>query len=355
MSLEVALRGRRGEFELSVDLSLPAAGVSALFGPSGAGKTTLLRAIAGLEHWPGRVSFGGESWQDDPERTFLPVERRELGFVFQSGALFEHLNVADNLRYGARRRRPRTEALADEVVDGLGLRGLLARSARELSAGQRQRVALGRAVLSAPRLLLLDEPLANLDAQARREILRDLERVVRRGALPVLYVTHAWNEVERLAERVILLEEGRVREVGAVPEVSARLEPTGDWEDEVGVVVEVEVVGHHDEDRLTELAFGGGRLYVPRRELPLASRRRIRILARDVSLTLASAVGTSILNILPVEVVEVRRLESNQPLVVLDLGGGRLLARVTHRSVRTLEIAPGRQLWAQIKGVALLP
>jgi molybdate transport system ATP-binding protein len=360
------MRGRfrlaRGGFELDVDFTAPATGLTGVFGPSAAGKTTLLRCMAGLERaTDGLLEVGGEVWQDEARGVFVPVHRRRVGYVFQEAGLFAHLSVRRNLEYGLRRtpageRRVRFE----EAVEWLGLAPLLARDPRRLSGGERQRVAIARALLASPRLLLMDEPLAALDAPARQEILPYLERLQARLAVPVLYVSHAAAEVLRLADHLLLLAAGRLRASGPVAEVSTRLDLLP-WapEAELGAVVEARVAGHDERFGLTYLDFAGGRLSLPRHAVEAGSRQRLRVLARDVSLALEPPVRTSVLNIFPARILEIGGGEGAgaagpQPLVKLDAGGAVLLAQITRKSLVTLELRPGLPVYAVVKGVALL-
>lgn len=354
VSLQARFRLRRGDFELEAVLDAPAAGVTGITGPSGCGKTTLLRAVAGLETAEeARVVFQGEVWQDGPHG--LPVHRRGVGYVFQDAALFPHLDVRGNLDYGRRRGGRRRTALGrDEAVDLLGLGRLLERSTDRLSGGERQRVALARALLAGPRLLLLDEPLASLDAAARGAILPLLARVFAAADLPVLYVSHALDEVARLADRVAVMEAGRIVAAGPAAEVLTRLDlPPARAEGAESLLVGA-VRDHDDDDHLTALDVPGGTLWVPRADLAAGTPVRVRIPARDVSLVLAPPDGTSILNILPARVDAVADDGPGRTLVRLDCAGSPLLARVTTRSARRLNLKPGLELFAQVKSVALL-
>ncbi len=359
--IRARLRVDRGGFVLDVDLDLPARGVSALFGPSGCGKTTLLRALAGLERAPGAyVAIGDEVWQDEARRVFVPTHRRALGYVFQEASLFPHLSVRGNLEFGqkraarADRRAPGRGPDLARTAELLGIGHLLEQQPERLSGGERQRVAIARTLLAAPRLLLMDEPLAALDLRRKLEILPYLERLHEELALPIVYVSHSGDEVARLADHLVLLEAGRVRASGPLSETLARLELASAFGDEAGVVIEAEVAGH-DGDGLSRLRFSGGELFASRCAAEPGRRARCRIHARDVSLALERPRGTSITNILPARVTEVESAGgTGQVLVRMACGEDVLLARITERSRRELEIAPGRELWAQVKAVALL-
>ena len=348
---EVAL----GDFRLDVALTLAGAGVTAVLGPSGSGKSTLLRCVAGLEPAArGRIAIGTELWLDSLHQRSVPTHRRRVGVVFQDSGLFPHLSVRGNLDYARRRARARPVPI-DEIVEQLGIAALLDRRTARLSGGERQRVAIARALVTAPRLLLLDEPLASLDVRARGEILELLRRLLARTPIPVLYVTHMRSEALHLADRIVLLEGGRVRGAGPVQEmaISEQAEPIGGI-GELGAVVDGEVRAVDDAHELSTLAFAGGTIAVPGR-LPLGERRRVEVLARDVSLALEEPRRTSILNVLPARVVEVRDAGTPQPLVVLAIGETRLLARLSRRSVEHLEIREGVAVYAQVKAVAVIP
>jgi molybdate transport system ATP-binding protein len=348
---------RRGAFALDAAILAPAGAVTAVVGRSGAGKTTLLRCLAGLERSPsGRVTVGGESWQDEACGHFVPPHRRALGYVFQEGALFDHLTVRRNLEYGLRRapageRRTGT----DEVVAALGLEPLLQRRPAGLSGGERRRVALGRALLTQPRLLLLDEPLAGLDAASKAELLPALERVAAAGP-PVVYVSHSQPEVMRLAHHAVVLAGGRVAAAGPAGEVLTRLDllPSLPGE-EPAAFADVVVAAHDDAYDLTYVDFGGGRLAVPRQPLPVGGATRVVIAARDVTLALEPPRRQSALNLVAARVLEVREGPSFQATLRLAAGRALLLARITRKSLHDLGLRPGDAVWAEVKAVALLP
>ncbi len=340
-------------FALDVDLQLPARGVTALFGPSGSGKTTLLRCIAGLEHAPGScLRVKGETWQDG--EIFLPPHRRPIGYVFQEANLFPHLDVAGNLEFGARRVGNNVRD-RDSIVELLGIDHLLGRRVQALSGGERQRVAIARALLAAPKLLLMDEPLAALDRERKREILPYLERLHDELDIPILYVSHAIDEVSRLADHLVLLEQGHAIASGSLAEISTRLDLPLAHDADASVMIEA-TVGAHDRDyHLTRFDFPGGCVHASLRELPLAHPARISIQARDVSIALTPVDDSSILNRLPA-VIEAFA-DARHPahlLVRLDAGGTPLLARITRRSRDQLRLCVGQRIWAQIKTVALV-
>ena len=354
--ISLACRIDRGAFNLDVDLALPGCGVTALFGHSGSGKTTLLRVLAGLERVAGaRVALGDEVWQDDARKVFVPTHQRGIGYVFQEASLFPHLSVRANLEFGRKRLNPaerRFDLLA--VAELLGIERLLDARPATLSGGERQRAAIARTLLASPRLLLMDEPLAALDMRRKLEILPYLERLHDELALPVVYVSHAADEVARLADHLVVLEEGRVLASGPLAATLARLDLAANFQDDAGVMIETTLQAH-DDDGLSHLAFAGGVLLVGQRNAAVGTRVRCRIHARDVSLALERPRGSSITNILPARVDAVGPSGTpGQVLVRLLVGDTALLARITERSRRELAIAPGCAVWAQVKAVALL-
>ena len=360
-TLALRLRVRTGaHFSLAVDANLPAQGVTVIFGPSGCGKTTLLRAVAGLTRpAPGRVALGREVWQDDAQGIWLPPHRRAVGMVFQQANLFAHLTAGGNLQFALTRVPPTERRIAlDQAVALLGLGPLLDRRPAQLSGGERQRVAIARALAASPRLLLLDEPLASLDAARKAELLPYFERIQRELALPMLYVTHAPDELARLADQVLLLHEGRVRAQGPAADMLARMDWALEQADAAGALIEGAVESFDATWRLLHVRFAGGVVRcvsapcaAPRKT---GERMRLRVLARDVSLTLAAARDTSILNVLPATVTALEDDGPAQTLVALQAGGAALLARVTRKSAHQLGLRPGLSVFAQIKGVALL-
>jgi molybdate transport system ATP-binding protein len=355
MSIEARFRLVRGDFTLDVDLAIPARGVTALFGASGCGKTTLLRCIAGLEHPSGgRLRIDGDTWQEGAQ--FLPPHQRPLGMVFQDAALFPHLHVRDNLHFGLRRVPPAQRRIAlDEAVDLLGIGHLLERRPDSLSGGEKQRVAIARALAVSPRLLLLDEPLAALDLKRKREILPYLERLHDTLSIPVLYVTHAIDEVARLADHIVLMDAGRVAASGPLAEVLARTDLPLFREDDAGVVIEATIAERDERWHLARAAFAGGSLWVRDPGLPLGGKLRLRVLARDVSVALAAHRDSSIANVLPATVQALAPgSHPAQVLARLDVAGTPLLARLTARSADALGLAAGSVVYAQVKSVAVI-
>ncbi|HET7371361.1 MAG TPA: molybdenum ABC transporter ATP-binding protein, partial [Gammaproteobacteria bacterium] len=347
-------RLRRQAFELEVDLRLPVRGVSILFGPSGAGKTTLLRCIAGLERAPsGHLAVGGACWQDSDRGVWLAPHRRSIGYVFQDAALFPHRTVRGNLEY-ARRRAAGDPISIDTAIDQLELGPLLDRLPDHLSGGERQRVAIGRALLSAPDILLMDEPLAGLDRDAKNNILPLLERLHASLSIPMLYVTHSIAEAARLGDHLVLLRAGRATASGPANELFTRLDLPLARERDAAAVVDAVVAGHDDEYQLSYLDFAGGRLTVSRQDLPHGRKVRVRVAARDVSISLRNDVSTSILNVIPARIVAADDLDASRTLLRLDAGGAILLARITRKSCATLALHTGMRVFAQVKSVALV-
>ncbi|MBD3811634.1 MAG: molybdenum ABC transporter ATP-binding protein [Betaproteobacteria bacterium] len=341
-----------GEFSLDADFSVPSHGVTALFGQSGSGKTTLLRLIAGLARAPGRLVVDGDVWQDDS--VFVPTHRRALGYVFQEASLFPHLSVRANLEYGWKRVPSGERTIQwDEVVDWLELAPLIALQPHQLSGGQRQRVAIGRALLSCPRLLLMDEPMAALDTGARADILPYLERLHHALELPLLYVSHALDEVTRLADHLLLIEAGRLVYQGPLTEGLTRLDLPLAHRDIAATIVDAIVIAHDRVLQLTHVARGPVVLELPGLHGSPGAPLRVRVAARDVSLTLAMPQQTSILNLLPATVIELADDAPGQVLVRLALDDTVLLARITRKSALLLGLRPGTPVVAQVKSVAV--
>ena len=356
-SIQATLRLDHPGFALEVNLQMPGRGVTALFGPSGSGKTSCLRCIAGLERTvTGLLEVNGECWQDSSRGLFVPPHKRAIGYVFQDANLFAHLSVTGNLEFGLKRIGGQQRRVAwDQAVELLGIEHLLERMPDRLSGGERQRVGIARALLTSPGLLLMDEPLAALDLKRKQEILPYLERMHDELDIPLLYVSHAPDEVARLADYLVLLEEGRVVAQGGLHETLARLDLPTAFSEDAGVVIESVVAEHDPAYHLSRLTFVGGEVLVAQRHEAVGHRLRFRVHARDVSLTLERAAGTSISNLLPVSVEEIVTADTPAHVLVrLSAQSTPLLARITRRSADQLGVAVGKRLWAQIKTVALL-
>lgn len=362
-SIDAAFAGRLGSFALDVAFTAPMHGITALFGPSGCGKTTILRCVAGLHRLAGRLRVGDEVWQDDTTRSFRRPHRRHVGYVFQEPSLFPHLSVRRNLMFGARRVSVRARRGAfdfPEIATLLGIGRLLDRAPAALSGGERQRVAIARALLSQPRLLLMDEPLAALDRSTKEEILPYLEALHENLAIPILYVSHDIGEVERLADNLVLLRDGRVAACGPLPALQADPSLSLLKLPEAAVTLEGTVDGFDDAYALTMFRIPGGLLVLPGRAGSVGSRRRLRIGATDVSFVRAPATETTILNCLAARILSVspHDRDTAQMNIVVALGedgsGACIVGRVTRKSQEALGLAPGNSVFVQIKSVALL-
>lgn len=336
-------------------------GVTGIIGPSGAGKSMTLGAIAGLARpQSGRIALDNQVFVDTARGVFMPPEQRRVGYVFQEARLFPHLSIAENLDYGARRRGGAGTMPRAEVIDLLGLSALLDRRPHRLSGGEAQRVAIGRALLSAPQLLLMDEPLSSLDIRRRREIMPFIEALHRRLDLPILFVSHNIDEIVRLADRVLVLHGGRVAACGEVAEVLNRLDVQSLILGEDGsaadpaTIIEARVSHHDDAHHLTELDIGGATLAVAELALAPGARVRLRLHARDIALATERPTALSIQNVIEAKIVEIKAAGPSQVDVKLAVGAElRLFARITNRAAEQLQLATGRPVWALVKSVAL--
>ncbi len=354
MTLKFRFNIKRPDFVLNVDLVLPVSGVTALFGPSGCGKTTLLRAIAGLEKTQqGFLQVGDLLWQDND--VFVPPHKRAVGFVFQEASLFTHINVRNNLRYGLN-RVPVSErkVCMDTAIELLGIESLLGRNIAGLSGGERQRVAIARALLVSPKILLMDEPLAALDISRKQEIMPYLESVRDELDIPIIYVTHSPGEVARLANHLVLLDSGRISASGEVSELFSRIDLPLAQGDKAATLIHASVAAHDEKFNLTYLDFPGGRFSVTQKNLPIGHSVRLRVIARDVSITLKHQTDTSILNIFPAITEELIPEGDSQMMVRLSVAGIPLLSRLTRKSASILRLEPGKSVYVQAKSVALL-
>jgi molybdate transport system ATP-binding protein len=349
----------RPGFALDVNLELPGRGVTALFGPSGSGKTSCLRVMAGLDRSDAfetaRICVNGDVWQDDSQKVFVPIYQRAVGYVFQDAKLFPHLSAGQNIGFGlARIPKVQRRVSTDQAVALLGIGHLMDRQPDTLSGGERQRVAIARALATSPRLLMMDEPLAALDAQRKAEILPYLEKLHSELNIPVLYVSHAIDEVARLADHLVLLAAGSVVAAGPTAALLTRLDLPIAHGDSAGALITATVQSHDPGDHLTVARFSGGTLMVPMQTAAIGQTLRIRVQARDVSLTLSRQTDTSILNILEARVSAISHDSPGQTMVALDVGGSPLLARITSRSAHALGLAKGMTIFVQIKGAAIL-
>jgi len=352
-AIRVAFRGRLGTFALDAAFTTPAVGITGLFGPSGSGKTTILRCMAGLQRLDGTCAIGADVWQDGAR--FLPTHRRAIGYVFQEPSLFPHLSVRRNLLYGAD-GAAENGITFDAVTALLGIEPLLERAPRHLSGGERQRVAIGRALLSQPKLLLMDEPLSALDRKTKSEILPFLERLHDTLKLPIVYVTHDMSEIERLADHLVLMQEGRVIAAGPLRALQSDPKLPLAASRDAAVTLEGIAQSYDAADGLLTLAVDGQAFLVPTAAVTLGRSQRLRVAAGDVSLARERSSASTILNIVPARILSATPLGAHEMLAVLGLGPeARLLARVTQRSWQRLELREGLDVYAQIKSVALAP
>jgi molybdate transport system ATP-binding protein len=344
----------RNHFTLEANLQLPTQGVTALFGRSGSGKTSLLRLLAGLEFQSGgKLLFRDEVWQS--HNTFVPTYKRSLGYVFQEASLFPHLRVRKNLEYGYHRTPVKERQIhPSQVIELMGIEALLEHYPDQLSGGQRQRVAIGRALLTSPKLLLMDEPMASLDSTSKAEILPFLERLKDQLALPIVYVSHSIEEVARLADHLVLLEQGQVIAQGDIQ--SLLTDPTLPFlqAETASTVLKARVDQAHSDDHLSRLEIEGQSLFISRCGLQDGQATRVRILARDVVLALSPPTSISLLNCLETRLIDLQP-DSNpsQLLVRLGLGPQTMLARVSRRSATRLGLRENQRVYALIKGVAM--
>ncbi len=357
--IDVRLQMQFSGFALDVDLHLPGRGVTALYGHSGSGKTTCLRCIAGLERAnEGFIQINDEVWQDSRNGVFVPPHKRAVGYVFQEASLFAHLSVQANLEFGLKRiPRPQRRVDMAHATALLGIGHLLDRHPHSLSGGERQRVGIARALLTSPQLLLMDEPLAALDSKRKGEILPYLERLHDELDIPVVYVSHAQDEVARLADHLVVLNDGKALASGPIGETLARLDLPMASGDDAGVVINGTVSAYDEHYQLLTLQLPGSLLHMRVAHAPLTVGKalRVKVQARDVSLSLQAEEHSSILNRLPVTVTETISADNNAHVLVrLDAGGTPLLARITRFSRDQLQLQPGQTLWAQIKAVAVL-
>ncbi len=354
-SIEVDIRASRGAFRLEARFHAPTPGVVSLYGPSGAGKSTIVNALAGLVAATGTIRVDGETWLDSAASIDVPAHQRGIGYVFQDARLFPHLDVAGNLAYGERRAGSRSGvATAGEVIDLLGLAPLLDRRVHRLSGGERQRVALGRALLAQPRLLLLDEPLASIDAARREEVLPYLLRLRDAARVPMLHVSHQYDEVLRLATHLVLVDRGQVAAEGAPSglfmDATLRrlIGPDG-----VGAVLESRVGEVDAATGLIALPLGAGHLRLSQPGARVGDRLRLHILARDVIVATEEPRSLSVRNALPAVVAALEDESDEDVLAMLAVGSEMLMARITRAAVRELGLAPGMDVWALVKAASL--
>ncbi len=343
-------------FQLDVDLALPASGVTVLFGASGSGKTSLLRCIAGLQSADaGKLIVNGQCWQDSESAVFLPPHQRPIGYVFQQANLFPHLTVADNIQFGCKRLPPPQQpADLAALIELLGIGALLQRRPAHLSGGEQQRVAIARALALNPQLLLLDEPLAALDFKRKQELLPYLQRLQQRLQIPMIYITHSLTEMAQLADHLVVMEHGKVQAVGDLLSILSRVDLPMAQQRDASVVWQVEIAEHDVDDQLTRVRFAGGELWLPLIAASPGTPLRVQIYARDVSVSLERAQSSSILNILPAVIDDIQVAGAGQTLVRLKVASYQLLAHITQKSSRLLQLKAGASVYVQIKGTSVV-
>ena len=353
MSIDCQIKVDRNGFALDAQLSIANSGITGITGPSGSGKTTLLRAMAGLEkNSCGYLRVGDAIWQDGSH--FTPAHQRKVGYVFQEASLFPHLSVQGNIDYGLGRiPEDQRKVIIEHIIELLGIGPLLGRRPSQLSGGERQRVAIARALAVSPAILLMDEPLSALDRGRKKEFMPYLETLHEELNLPIIYVSHSVDELARLADQLILLENGQVTGSGAIADMLTRTDLPLAHGDDASSLIHAKVAGHDNQFQLTYIDFAGGRFTVAKTDLPIDHAVRLKIAARDVSLTTAHQSGTSILNIFPATVEEITAEGESQIMVRLDAQGTPLLSRITRKSAHLLDLKKGKTVFAQIKTVAL--
>ena len=340
-------------FKLDAKFTIPDKGITVVFGPSGSGKTTLLRAIAGLEKSDtGFLKVGDSIWQSD--HNFVPTHKRQIGYVFQDAALFDHLNVEGNLDYVIKRKTGLTEDFIDSIYTLLDIKPLINRSTVQLSGGEKQRIAIARALLTNPKILLLDEPLSALDLKRKNEILPYLDSLHSQLDIPILYVTHSQDETSRLADHLMLIEDGKIIGNGPINEMLTRFDLPLSHSGDAISIFDARVMSRDTDFNLMDLEFKGGQFIVPDNKLPIESLVRIRVAARDVSITKKKQTDTSILNIFPAVVEEMVPEGDAQVMVRLTLNGVTLLACLTRKSASSLKLDQGLSVFIQVKSVAIL-
>jgi molybdate transport system ATP-binding protein len=353
--LSVAVKKRRGPFLLDARFELPTPGVVALFGRSGCGKTTLVNIIAGLlDADEGRVALGDIVLLDTERRLHVPSERRRIGYVFQDARLFPHLNVAANLKYGESRAAGPSYVSLDDVAGLLDLGGLMNRRTHRLSGGERQRVAIGRALLSQPRLLLLDEPLASLDAARREEVLPYLEILRDQLAIPMVYVSHDFDEILRLATYIVLMDSGRTIAQGGIADMSLNKDMRSIiGADALGAIVDGTVLGADPSSGLMRVKVGNGELRVRTADVAAGAKLRVQLLARDLIVATQAPQHLSVRNSLGGVISSVSSDDADSDLIAIDIGGTVIMARVTKAATNELALKPGLPVWALVKAVSL--
>lgn len=354
MSLTAQLTIPRKDFTIDVALTAQPGQVTSVFGPSGCGKTSLMRAIAGLENQAkGQIRMGDQIWQDST--TFRPAHQRDIGYVFQDASLFPHLNVYDNLQFGLKRQpKHKRRVSLEQAIELLALTPLLNRQIDKLSGGEKQRVAIARAVATSPAVLLFDEPLAAVDIPHKQEILRYIQSLHRELDIPMLYVSHALDEVARLSDNLVLLEKGQQLASGKTIDLLSELHLPFAHYEEAAAIVDTTVLGVDSQYGLNQLKFADTQISVSHGQLQLGDKVRLRIMARDVSLALTQPQQSSILNSVPAVIESMVDEGIAQKLIRLNAGGQVILSRITSKSADELQLKTGMPVFAQVKAVSLL-
>ena len=357
--IDAKFKAEKKNFSLDIELKIPAHGITSITGPSGCGKTTLLRAIAGLDYYPNaHLKIADTVWQGtlDNKDIFIPPHKRSLGYVFQEASLFPHLNVLKNLEYGIKRLPKNEQRVSlDKPIELLGIQHLLKRPSSRLSGGERQRVAIARALAVSPQILLMDEPLAALDLASKQEIIPYLESLHEELEIPVIYVSHSSDEVSRLADYLVVLKNGSITASGSITDVLTRLDLPLAHDDDASALIHATVAEHDDKYNLTYLKFPAGQFTVTQADLPIGEEVRLRVNARDVSITLEHQNDTSILNIFAATVDEISHAGEAQVTVRLLIKGNiPLLSRITQKSADLLGLTKGNKVFLQAKSVSLL-
>jgi len=351
--IECKIKIKLDSFTLDANFSIPDKGVTVIFGSSGSGKTSLLRALAGLERAQnGFLKIGDSIWQDS--KNFVLTHNRQIGYVFQDTTLFDHLNVQGNLDYGLKRSSNTEKEFINSILNLLDIKTLLNRSTAQLSGGEKQRVAIARALLIKPKILLMDEPLSALDIKRKQEILPYLDALHNDLDIPIIYVTHSPDEASRLADYLLLLDKGKVIGSGPINNMLTRFDLPMSHGSEATSLVEAKVISRETEFDLIHLEFPGGEFIVPDNRLPIGSNVRLRVSARDVSLTKDKQIDTSILNIFPAIVDEMSPEGKAQIMVRLKIKDITLLTLITKKSAKILNLKNGSKVFAQIKSAAIL-
>ncbi len=355
---DIKLKHRQepSSFELDVRFELAATGITALYGKSGAGKTSILRCIAGLERQGCcTISYADSAWQTPDNKVFLAPEQRQLAYIFQDNRLLPHLKIRDNLHYAFQRRFATHGPSMDDAIEWFGLANLLTQYPAQLSGGEARRVALARAALSAPRLMLWDEPLSGVDEAGKADLLLAIRHLQQQLACPMLYISHHIDEVSQIANHLMLLEAGKIVSQGPLIELCSRIDSSLAHEQDAAAILQCRVVGSDADFMLTELSCGDTqRLFLSDTQLQTDQLVRIRVPARDVSIALSKPTDSSILNILQTQIDALEDKHSSKVLLRLKIGEQYLLARITRKSAQQLGLHAGMSVYAQIKSVALL-